>query len=210
MIQEGLRAPQQARSQLTLERILSSSTALIAEKSYDDMSIAEIAHKAGISVGAFYSRFSDKEALFLKLQRRLGEETRERIASALSRDWSKTSLRGLLQHVVRNNAELYNKYRGVLTTVHVRTRVLRSPTENAARRSYNAGIASEIEQLILIKRDEITHRQPRVAIRTAIVCMSAMLREALVFGDTSLYPKPGDTAVVVRNVSDVMQRYLTA
>ena len=74
----GLRTPQQSRSRLTLERILSSSTALITEKSYEEVSIAEIAERARISVGGFYSRFENKEALFGTLLHRLGQETDDR------------------------------------------------------------------------------------------------------------------------------------
>lgn len=206
----GCRAPQQTRSQQTLERILSSSTTLISKKSYDDVSIAEIAARAQISVGGFYSRFENKKALFSMLETRLGQETQDRIDAALDTDWSETGLHELLHFVVANNAEIYEKYRGVLTAVHVRTRILKSRKEDDARRTYNESLVAQIETLLLNKRDEIQCRRPRVAIRTAIACMSAMLRDAIVFGDTSLYPKPGSTAIVTRQVADVMYRYLTA
>lgn len=204
----GLRTPQQSRSQQTLERILSSSTTLIAEKSYEDVSVAEIAERAQISVGGFYSRFENKEALFGTLLNRLGQETDERIEEALANDWSNTSLRDLLHFIVTNNAEVYERYRGVLTVVHIKTRLVR-PHDDNARRAYNERIVARIEKLILTKRDEIPRRQPRVAIRTAIACMSAMLRDAIVFGEIGLYPKPGSRAIVTRHVAEVMRLYLT-
>lgn len=203
----GLRAPQQSRSQQTLERILSSSTALITEKSYEDVSVAEIAERARISVGGFYSRFENKEALFGTLLDRLGQETDVRIEKALAKDWSNTSLHELLHFIVSNNAEVYEKYRGVLTVVHIKTRLVR-PEDDNARCAYNEHIVTRIEKLLLRKGDEMPHRQPRVAIRTAIACMSAMLRDAIVFGEVSLYPKPGSRAIVIRHVADVMHRFL--
>lgn len=210
MTHVDIRAPQQTRSRQTLERILSSSTVLVAEKSYADVSIAEITRKASVSVGAFYSRFKNKEALFVALQGRLGEETQERLRAAMNRDWAKSSLQKLLRHVVENNVELYEKYRGVLAAIHLQTRVLRPVGADAARRSYNDKLVSQIEELILKKRNEVVHHQPRVAIRVAIACMSAMLRDAIVFGDTSLYPKPGDPGTVTRQVTEVMYRHLAA
>jgi len=203
----GLRAPQQSRSQQTLERILSSSTSLITKKSYEDVSIAEIAQHARISVGGFYTRFENKEALFGTLLDRLGKETADRIETALARDWSKKSLYELLHFIVANNAGLYEKYRGILIVVHVRTRLMQTHDDDA-RRAYNERIVTRIENLLLRKRDEISGRQPRVAIRLASACMSAMLRDAIVFGDTRLYPKPGGRATVARQVANVMHTYL--
>ena len=116
-----LHQPRQSRSQQTLERILRSGTTLIAEQSYDDVTIAEIAAQAKISVGGFYSRFRNKEALLNALQIRLAEETQDRIRICLAKDWSSKNFFDLLQFIVSNNAELYDKYRGVLTVIHVKS-----------------------------------------------------------------------------------------
>lgn len=207
----GLHEPRQPRSQHTLERILSSSTAQIAEQSYDELTIAGIAARAQISVGGFYSRFQNKEALFTALQVRLGEETQDRLNDALSNDWSSTSLHDLLHFIVTNNAEIYKKYRGVLTVVHMRTRVLHTDGEEIREiQTYNNKIVAQLEILLLRKRQEINHRRPRLAIRTAIACMASMLRDAIVLNDTSLYPKPGDTRTITRRVTQVMYQYLAA
>ena len=131
-----MRVPQQSRSQHALERILSSSTALIGEKSYEEVSIAEIASRARISVGSFYSRFENKDALFGMLLYQLGKETHDRIDRAIERDWSKKSLRELLLYIVTNNAEIYEKYRGILIVVHINRRLLK-PQNDEARRAYN-------------------------------------------------------------------------
>ena len=206
----GLREPRQSRSQQTLERILDSGTALIAEQSYDEVTIAEIAGRARISVGGFYSRFKNKEALFSTLQKRLAQETQDALTAALAEDWTATNLYDLLFFVVSRNAELYEKYRGVLTVVHLRTHTLRSPGDDAARSAYNQHIVTRLETLLLLKREQMLHRQPRVAIRTAIACMASMLKDAIVFGETSLYPEPRNTHTIARRVAQVMYRYLAA
>lgn len=206
----GLREPRQLRSQQTLERILQSSTTLITEQSYDEVTIADIAARANISVGGFYSRFQNKAALFTVLQQRLEQETRARITAALADDWSATSLHDLLKFIVSNNAELYEKYRGVLTVIHLRTRVLQAGDEDGTRQAYNENIVAQLETMILTKREQIPYRRPRVAIRTAIACMTSMLRDAIVFNDTSLYPKPRDTRAIAHRIADVMYQYLTA
>lgn len=206
----GLHEPKQSRSQQTLDRILQSSTALIAEQSYDDVTITDIAARSQISVGGFYSRFRNKEALLSVLAENLAHETQTRISSAMSSDWAAKSLAELLNFIVTNNVELYEKYRGVLAVIHLRTRVLLNRTDDNKRRDYNQKLVSQLESLLLMKRDQILHRHPRVAIRTSIACMTSMLRDAIVFNDRSLYPAPRNTKVVSRQVANVMYQYLTA
>lgn len=161
-------------------------------------------------MGAFYSRFENKDALLGTLFDQLARETRWEIEEALAADWSRKSMRELLTHVAARNAKIYAKYRGVLAVVYVSSRMMPLSGEDEARVAYNEGIVSQMERLLLQKRNEIVHGRPRVAIRTAIACMSAMLRDAIVFGDASLYPQPRDTRSIARRVADVMHRYLVA
>jgi AcrR family transcriptional regulator len=202
-----LMTPVQSRSQQTLERILASSTELIAEQSYEDLTIADIASRASISVGGFYSRFKNKEALYRTLRDRLSAETQQRITQAQARNWDTASLQDLVVHIVGRNAELYEKYRGVLRITHLKSRDLIANDQTDAIRAYNRKIVESLEALFLLKRAEIRHRQPRPAIRIAIACMASMLREAIVFGDTSLYPK-NQRRVIVHSVAQVMCGYL--
>ena len=60
---EWVRRPMQERSQRTLERILSAAETLILEVGFEGATVAEIVRRADSSVGAFYTRFKDKDAL---------------------------------------------------------------------------------------------------------------------------------------------------
>ena len=71
---EWVRPPRQARSQETLDRILDAAEALVAEKGFEDTPVAEIAQRAGSSVGAFYARFHDKDGLLHALYERYYEQ----------------------------------------------------------------------------------------------------------------------------------------
>ena len=55
--------PRQARSEQTLKRILAACDALLAERTFEQISMQDIAREAGVSVGNLYNRFSDKEGL---------------------------------------------------------------------------------------------------------------------------------------------------
>lgn len=59
--------PKQSRSQATWKSILEAATALFAEKGYEQTTTHQIASRAGVSVGALYRYFSDKQAILKEL-----------------------------------------------------------------------------------------------------------------------------------------------
>ena len=58
-----VRPPLQARSQQTLERLLIAAETLLAERPWEQIGVAELCAAADTSVGAFYARFTDKDAV---------------------------------------------------------------------------------------------------------------------------------------------------
>ena len=54
----------QKRGQLTYDALIQTAFALLETKEFDEISIADLARKAGYSVGAFYARFHSKDELF--------------------------------------------------------------------------------------------------------------------------------------------------
>src|SRR5947208_15475116 len=72
------RPPQQTRSQETLDRILDAAERVLEKKSFTEATLAEIMERAGVTVGAFYRRFPDKDALLHLLDERFFREMQER------------------------------------------------------------------------------------------------------------------------------------
>ena len=72
---QGVQAPRQARSQRTFDNLLDAAEDLLNEKSFLELSINEIVSRAGSSVGSFYARFDDKDALLRCLSERLADFT---------------------------------------------------------------------------------------------------------------------------------------
>jgi AcrR family transcriptional regulator len=54
-------APSQDRSRLTAERFLAAAFKLLESKTFEELSVADLAREAGRSVGAFYQRFGSKD-----------------------------------------------------------------------------------------------------------------------------------------------------
>src|SRR3954465_1577917 len=62
------RPPQQLRSRETLDRILDAAEQVLEQKTFNEATLAEIMERAGVTVGAFYRRFPDKDALLHHLE----------------------------------------------------------------------------------------------------------------------------------------------
>lgn len=68
----------QKRSQKTYDALIGTTFKLLQQREFDEISIAELAQKAGYSVGAFYARFRSKDELFDAL---LAQHIEDRFAS---------------------------------------------------------------------------------------------------------------------------------
>lgn len=60
----GRRTPIQARSNKTVEEILDAASALLGQIPFEQITTSRIAEQAGISVGALYRFYSDKQEIF--------------------------------------------------------------------------------------------------------------------------------------------------
>lgn len=78
---EWVRAPRQARSQATLERFVEATRLLLEERSFEEITVADIVSKAERTVGSFYARFEDKYAVLHVLVARLDERVRAMVRS---------------------------------------------------------------------------------------------------------------------------------
>jgi AcrR family transcriptional regulator len=78
---EWVRAPRQARSQATLERFVEATRLLLEERSFEEITVADIVSKAERTVGSFYARFEDKYAVLHVLVARLDERIKTLVRS---------------------------------------------------------------------------------------------------------------------------------
>lgn len=62
--QANRRTPLQARSNKTVEEILDAASALLVRLPFDEITTSRVAQEAGISVGALYRFYSDKQEIF--------------------------------------------------------------------------------------------------------------------------------------------------
>jgi AcrR family transcriptional regulator len=91
----------QKRGQVTYDALVETCFALLQEKDFDDISIAELARRAGYSVGAFYARFRSKDELFDAMVMRHVEGRRRTRSKQFAAGAGPTMVHDLLEETVR-------------------------------------------------------------------------------------------------------------
>jgi AcrR family transcriptional regulator len=170
--------PQQKRSQRTQAKLLDASEAALQENDFDKISIQEIATRAGVSVGAFYARFSDKEAL----RECLIDRYLENIVSSSAEFSSESSSRGL---------DLAGKAEAFITLVVqgcrdrrglMRMRYLHKITNDSSgfpQRPRERQMIKNIERFFEPCLAEIDHPDPAFALTFALRLVDTMAAHAV-------------------------------
>jgi len=172
----SVKSPHQERSQRSLERI-----DLLEDRTFDDLSIAQIVARARSSVGVFYSRFADKQALLDCLDELYARELMGELG-ALGDRWRQRE-RTLEEKVVEATRVLiafHRERRGLIRALvlHARLHVDGPFGERTRRMQSNpAGLVSSL----LEHCDEIGHRDPELAMRFALVQALTTVREHVLF-----------------------------
>ncbi len=91
----------QKRGQVTYDALIDTAFALLENKEFDEISIAELAQKAGYSVGAFYARFRSKDELFDALLTRHVADRRKTRSAQFAEACDETLIHDLLEETVR-------------------------------------------------------------------------------------------------------------
>ncbi|MFM0658427.1 TetR/AcrR family transcriptional regulator [Paraburkholderia sediminicola] len=81
--QDGFVTPRYRSGQRTADALLESGRTLLAQISYEGLSVSELCKSAGLTTGAFYRRFESKDAFFLSLQR-LALDDAERVTRVVT------------------------------------------------------------------------------------------------------------------------------
>jgi len=177
-----VRPPQQARSQQTLHRILDAAEALVSDKGFEDSPVAEVVRRAGSSVGAFYTRFRDKDGLLHALYDRYMAEAMATADEALDPErWEGASISEIIQAVTVFLTQIYRERAGLIRAFVVRNH---ADVEFRARQERLSHYVSEgLCALLLARRDEIAHPDPERAAAFGLTLVVSTLESVLLFGE---------------------------
>jgi AcrR family transcriptional regulator len=206
---EKLRAPKQRRSEATLGRLVEATQRLLSEKSFDDITINEIVVEAGASVGAFYARFGDKEALLDHLREAAAQEADEEARRTLaSREWESAPLDLVAREIVRGLVRQHRANTGTLRALASR-RI--SASASGAPGDNTAFQPPALADLIRQRRSEIAHPNPDVAVHLGLAMVTSAVRDRILFPELSAggsAPTPVTDAVFVEELTRAFLGFL--
>lgn len=169
-----MRPPRQVRSQESMERILDAAEAVISERGFEAATIADIVRRAQSSVGVFYARFRDKDALLNLLHERFLEEAMATTDAALDpAAWEGASIDEIIAELIPFLVKIYRERLGLIRAFIIRGVHDASFAESAGRLCER--ITERLRGLMLARTDEISHPQPALAVEFGIRMVMALL-----------------------------------
>ena len=191
-----VRPPQQARSQLTLSRILDAAEAILAEKSGRTPGLPRSRAARALRWARFYSRFPDKDALLVALHQRFIEEAFATSQAALDETrWAGASICEIVREL--RCVPGARERPAPRTAARVRpARAIHDPSFHARGERLERAMEERFTKLVVARRHEILHPMPVVAASFVGRMISAMLLSRL------LDPKFVRTGMLVRGRAD--------
>jgi AcrR family transcriptional regulator len=205
------RTPRQPRSRQTEERIVRAFGELLGGARFEDVSVQQVAGRAGVSVGGFYARFASKDDLLLHAMYAGYVQD----ALALAKDafdparWTGAGIApiahayfGLMLRAARDHGpvlrEIVHRTRGNPETV----------AHSEAWAAFRQGVHEPFRWLLAERMDEIRHADPPFALRFAFSAVSSALRESVLFGHMEPSMGPVDEETMARELARMFCGYL--
>lgn len=203
-----VREPKQKRSQQTLDRLLDG-----IESIFDDgggleaVSVAEVARRAGLSVGAFYARFESREAALYAMHERFCTEAKETADTALTpARWKDLPMGQVVAAVVGFLAAEYTARPGLRRAI-----VLLNATDDTVRarsKEVSGYVAARIHGLLADHAQEIRHYDLMLAADVIHRLLFSMLDQWAIFRDGSSTGRPIEGHVWATELTRLICGYL--
>ncbi len=176
-------AAKQERSRRTLERILSVAEELLEERDFDELTMADLAERAGCAVGTVYGRIPNKDSLLMCLyerQNRAAEELAGRLFEACREADLDVRARAVCAFVVDHCAAQSGSIRA--TTAHLFTREGRDVLQ--FRREITKAFRS-IAGLLAEEMGHLPAEEAQATCEFALLAVCDVAQSRVVFGARS-------------------------
>ena len=173
-------APQQARSRESLRRLLKAAAEVLGQHGVEGTTIPRIAQHAGLTPGAVYRRFQDKDALIETVILGIMERQDQRIRVALTPAMARQiPLAVFAEQLVHSMLVSYRAYAGLLRALR---QFVQSHPDTAF---YKKVVKLEFRTyrylvgLFLEHKKEIKHPQAEKAVSFALMMLTSALTELI-------------------------------
>lgn len=198
----------QPRAKQTSDAIIAAGLELLRERDFAAVSVAEIAERAGISVGGFYARFEGKEALLHALAAEVIAECKEALDRALSpARMKRASVEGVVRAYVRVMITKFREHRSAIVQV-IRHARAGDPLHGLAVRDFNDHVHGRLRALLHERRHLIAHPDPDTAVNIGLFLVSAAAREGVLGDNLRAYPIKVTDPMLINELTRAYVAYL--
>jgi AcrR family transcriptional regulator len=177
----GVHTPSQRRGRESLERLLAAAERLVDQRGLDAVTVGDVVREARSSVGVFYARFADKDALLRCLHERFCARGREWAETAFAPErWESAGAAEVVRTLIDGLGRMDAKRAGL-----VRAFVLASGRDPSyAERAAAVGreLSAHVRRLLLARRGELRVDDSDRAIDFAVWLVIAHHDQRAVFG----------------------------
>jgi AcrR family transcriptional regulator len=173
-------APQQARSRESTRRLLRAAAEVLGQHGVEGTTIPRIAEHAGLTPGAIYRRFPDKDALLETVIIGILERQDERLRMMFTPDMARQIPLPVFAEQLVNN---------MLVSYRANARLLRALRQFVQGRDHTLFYkkAARLEmrtweymvELFLVHKKDVKHPDPKTAVSFALMTLSSTLIELI-------------------------------
>ena len=169
-------APQQARSRESTRKLLKAAAEVLGQHGLEGATIPRIAQHAGLTPGAIYRRFPDKDALLETMIIGILKRQDERLRTMLTPDMARQIPPAVLaEHLINNMLVGYRANAGLLRAIR---QFAQGRDHTSFYRKVNKlemGTYQYVVELFLVHRKEIKHPNPQMAVSFALMMLISAL-----------------------------------
>ena len=202
------RKPQQARSILSMAKMLDAAEAIFANGGDNALTVEAVVKGASTSVGNFYGRFGDRDGLLQAMHERfllrIGGAAHVAVAAAGNEKTLAGAIEVFLSHLFTATQEYRNSAR--FFVLHRSA----DPNLRAQGIRANAVFAGIFTTLVLSHREEIAHADPATATNVAWRMVFAALAQQMMFDDNEVSGAPMTIPALVHEIASCIAAYLKA
>ena len=198
-----LRAPVQARSQDSTDRMLDAAITILDRAGLAGLTIAAVGKEAGVATGTIYHRFRDRRAVLIAAQNRFLTRLEEELLTTTAPIWYMEDDDDFLLQMLVTFDQIFtqhrNAFRAFMLTSHEDAELRQRGTESG--RQFAAFLIDRLTQ-----RFNCSHDVADSAFR--IIFSEAVL--GAMFTPTEVSPSPADRALRLNHLKSAIRALLEA
>lgn len=194
------RTPTQKRSMEKKQRIKDAAFELMAEKGYHNTSSNEIARKADVSIGTFYSYFKDKKELYIELVGDIYEYVLSSTGSSMNDIPEDVDPREMTELIIGNILKSHYYKKGFQK--EIASLSCQSDEFRMIEYQYKSHVPEFFLGIINNSGLNLRIKDPSISAEIVLTLVESVIHETVFFGDGSKDEQ------VIKELSDIVLRYL--